>query len=84
MGVHLRKYGSEGIRVWYIGNLAATDTVTLPSKFSPNVNGGGLSHYTLYNAPERDTRDVPDGGTTAALLGLSMVGLGLIRRHINL
>ena len=74
------KYGNEGIRVWYIGNLAPTDTVTLPSKFSSTVRGGGLSHYTLYNAP---TTTVPDGGTTAALLGLSIVGLGMIRRRFN-
>ena len=76
------KYGSFGIRVWYIGNLAPTDTVTLPQKFNGGTTGpGGLSHYTLYNANQFD---VPDGGTTAALLGLSLVGLGMIRRRINL
>lgn len=76
------KYGSLGIHVWYIGDLAPTDTVTLPQKFGGGTTGpGGLSHYTLYNANQFD---VPDGGTTAALLGLSMVGLGMIRRRINL
>jgi hypothetical protein len=76
------KYGSFGIHVWYIGNLAPTDTVTLPQKFNGGTTGpGGLSHYTLYNANQFD---VPDGGTTAALLGLSLVGLGMIRRRINL
>ena len=75
------KYGSLGIHVWYIGNLAPTDTVTLPPKFGGTTGPGGLSHYTLYNANQFD---VPDGGTTAALLGLSLVGLGVIRRRINL
>ena len=76
------KYGNFGIHVWYIGNLAPTDTVTLPQKFGGGTTGpGGLSHYTLYNANQFD---VPDGGTTAALLGLSLVGLGMIRRRINL
>ena len=74
------KYGNDGIHVWYIGNLAATDTVTLPANFDGNT-GPGLSHWTLYTA---DQFDVPDGGTTAALLGLSLVGLGMIRRRINL
>jgi hypothetical protein len=74
------KYGNDGIHVWYIGNLAATDTVTLPQKFA-GTTGPGLSHFTLYTA---DQFDVPDGGTTAALLGLSLVGLGMIRRRINL
>ena len=74
------KYGNDGIRVWYIGNLAATDTVTLPTNFN-GTTGPALSHWTLYTA---DQFDVPDGGTTAALLGLSLVGLGMIRRRFNL
>ena len=74
------KYGNDGIHVWYIGNLAATDTVTLPTNFN-GTTGPGLSHWTLYTA---DQFDVPDGGTTAALLGLSLVGLGMIRRRFNL
>jgi hypothetical protein len=74
------KYGSEGIRYWYIGGLLPTDFVTLPPKFAGTTGPGGLSHYTLYNVPGRT---VPDGGTTAALLGLSIVGLGMIRRRIN-
>jgi hypothetical protein len=74
------KYGNDGIHVWYIGNLAATDTVTLPTNFD-GITGPGLSHWTLYTA---DQFDVPDGGTTAALLGLSLVGLGMIRRRFNL
>jgi hypothetical protein len=78
------KYGNDGIRYWYIGGLLPTDFVTLPQKFLPGTTGnrgGGLSHFTLYNVPGRT---VPDGGTTAALLGLSIVGLGMIRRRINL
>jgi hypothetical protein len=75
------KYGNEGIYVWYIGNLNPASTFTLQQSFGPTGGGTGISHYTLYNA---GGTTVPDGGTTAALLGLSMVGLGMIRRRINL
>ena len=74
----LAKYGQAGrwgSHIWYIGALDGSHSV--PS----NIGGNDLSHYSLYNA---DQFDVPDGGTTAALLGLSMVGLGMIRRRFNL
>ena len=76
----LAKYGSGqsggGSYVWYIATLDGTQT--LPATFG--TGGPGISHYSLYNA----TVSAPDGGTTAALLGLSMVGLGMIRRRFNL
>ena len=76
----LAKYGSGqsggGSYVWYIGGLVADQT--LPANFG--AGGPGISHYSLYNATGTS---VPDGGATAALLGLSMVGLGMIRRRFN-
>ena len=78
----LAKYGSGpsggGSHVWYIATLDGTQT--LPANFG-GAGTPGISHYSLYNGT---TTTVPDGGTTAALLGLSMVGLGMIRRRINL
>ena len=78
----LAKYGSEqsggGSHVWYIATLDGTQS--LPALFG-GTGTPGISHYSLYNGT---VTTVPDGGTTAALLGLSMVGLGLIRRRINL
>jgi hypothetical protein len=77
----IAKYGSGpsggGSYVWYIADLGAGQT--LPTNFG--TGGPGLSHYTLFNAT---TTTVPDGGATAALLGLSMVGLGMLRRRFNL
>ena len=77
----LAKYGSGpsggGSYVWYIGTLDGTQS--LPATFG--TGGLAISHYSLYNAT---VTNVPDGGTTAALLGLSMVGLGMIRRRFNL
>lgn len=37
-----------------------------------------ISGFTAFN-----TTTVPDGGTTAALLGLGMLGLGILRRRIR-
>ena len=43
---------------------------------SGNGNPEGLSHYVLYKCEGQTT---PDGGATAALLGLGLAGLGGLR-----
>jgi len=62
------RYGAE---VWYVGGL--TGTITIPAL------GGkyGLSGWTLFTPG--DDHQVPDGGSTVALLGLSLTGLAGIR-----
>ena len=40
-----------------------------------NGKGYGLSHYTVFSS-----RSVPDGGATAALLGVGLLGLAAFRR----
>jgi VPDSG-CTERM motif len=61
-------YGAE---VWFIGDLSGT--ITIPA------TGGkyGLSGWTLFG-PGGGSH-VPDGGTTAALLGLGLSSLAAIR-----
>lgn len=62
-------WGSE---VWYVGDLSGTITI-------PATGGGyGLSGWTLFNP---GGTSVPDGGTTALLLGLGLVGLSFIARR---
>ena len=41
--------------------------------------GYGLSHYTYFGS----STSVPDGGSTAALLGSVLVGLGMLRRRFG-
>lgn len=54
--------------------------------FTPNANGsgpngfGGLSFIDLWDHVPSHTPGVPDGGTTAMLLGGALAGLGMIRR----
>jgi hypothetical protein len=71
----LAKYGvgqDGGTLVWYIAGLL--DIIQLPaSAFS----GTGLSHTTFFNA----SASVPDGGLTATLLGLGLVGLAYFSRR---
>ena len=63
-----------GDEVWYIGGLSGT--ITIPLKGLPQQdNHYGLSHFSLFN-PGTST---PDGGTTAALLGLALTGLAGLR-----
>jgi hypothetical protein len=64
-------YGSE---VWYIGGL--TGIITIPAF------GGqyGLSGWTLFTP---NGAQVPDGGSTVALLGLALAGLTVVRARLQ-
>jgi VPDSG-CTERM motif len=63
-------YGSE---VWYVGDLSGT--ITIPA----TAGGYGLSGWTLFGP---GVPGVPDGGTTAMLLGTALGALGLARRFL--
>jgi hypothetical protein len=63
---------------WYLFDLEelgwnGTETLNL-STFWPG--NGAISHVSLHGTQ----RTVPDGGTTAALLGLGMLGIAAVRR----
>ena len=63
-------YGSE---VWYVGNLSGIITI-------PDTAGGyGLSGWTLFGSGA----SIPDGGTTAMLLGAALGALGMARRFLK-
>ena len=72
----LAKYGvgsnAAGTHVWYVGDL--TGVVDIPATFE----GNGLSHSTLLTG---GGTTVPDGGTTAVLLGLGLVAISFIARR---
>jgi hypothetical protein len=57
------------------GSLTFDSTV-----FNANNQPEGLSHYVLYKCEGQAT---PDGGTTAALLGLGLAGLGGLRARFG-
>ena len=61
------KYGRDSY-VYYIGDISGE--IELP--VSGWRNGSGLSHYALVESTTR----VPDGGSTALLLGLACIALG--------
>jgi VPDSG-CTERM motif len=65
---------NAGSEVWYIGGLSGV--ITIPAKGLPDVgNKYGLSGWSLF----KGTVSTPDGGTTAALLGLALTGLAGLR-----
>jgi hypothetical protein len=72
------KYGKSGsgqISVYfYVGGLGSVNLSNTVS-FGTAVSGA-LSHWSLFNP-----HGVPDGAATAALLGLSLLGLGVIARR---
>jgi len=64
-------YGSE---VWYVGDLSGK--ITIPA----TAGGYGLSGWTLFGP---GGQGVPDGGTTAMLLGAALSVLGMARRYMS-
>ncbi len=74
----LAKYGQDAY-VWYVGGIGGE--VQIPANLG---QGGGLSHWSLYNPSEgHDDPKVPDAGGTAALLGLGIALLGLSGRKFR-
>jgi VPDSG-CTERM motif len=65
-----QNYGSE---VWYVGDLSGI--ITIPA----TAGGYALSGWTLFGP---GVPGVPDGGTTAMLLGAALSVLGIARRYI--
>ena len=65
-------YGSE---VWYVGDLSGI--ITIPA----TAGRYGLSGWTLFGP---GVPGVPDGGTTAMLLGTALSALGIARRALKL
>ena len=72
----LLKYGNVAY-VHYLGNLA-DGLYDLNLKEFADGSGQGLSHASWFTP---GGTSVPDGGTTAVLLGLSLVGLSFIARR---
>ena len=72
----LGKYDAAqaGALVWFLGDFAG-GIIEIPTEF----NGHDLSHTSFFGGTgER----VPDGGTTAVLLGSALLGLALIQRRL--
>jgi hypothetical protein len=65
-------YGSE---VWYVGDLSGI--ITIPA----TAGRYGLSGWTLFGP---GVPGVPDGGTTAMLLGAALGALGVARRVLKI
>ena len=68
---------NAGSEVWYIGGL--TGTITIPSK---GLDGQkyGLSGWSIWGGTPVST---PDGGATAALLGLGLASLAGLRARFG-
>jgi len=67
-------YSGLGAEVWYVGDLHGV--ITIPGIF----NLCGLTKWTLFGP---GGQGVPDGGTTAMLLGTALGALGMARRFLK-
>lgn len=61
--------------IYYVGGLTGTITV-----YNDTGNGNGESHYDLFTG---GPTNVPDGGTTALLLGVAFAGLATLKRKFK-
>ena len=68
---------NAGSEVWFVGGLSGL--IDIPADGIP-PGSYGLSGWTLFGP---GGNQVPDGGTTAALLGAALAGMGLLRRYIK-
>jgi VPDSG-CTERM motif len=68
-------YSGLGAEVWYVGDLHGV--ITIPAIF----NLCGLTKWTLFGP---GGAGVPDGGTTAMLLGAALGALGMARRVLRI
>jgi hypothetical protein len=73
--LHWGGQGGGWEQAFYIAGLTGTFSFSPPPGGNPAV--GGLSFYSVYGA------GVPDGGTTAAMLGGVLMTIGLIRRKLS-
>jgi len=73
------KYQNDVSQVWWIGDVLHFDgdQFVIPLV---GPNGGALLHWTVFPGGEV----VPDGGTTAMLLGAALGGLGMARRFLKI
>jgi hypothetical protein len=63
------------MEAYYINGLSSFTLVN-------DVNRNGWSGFELWD-PQTQTDQVPDGGTTLALLGAAVSSLALIRRRLT-
>jgi len=69
-------------------NIIATDSVSDTSWFTVAVAGNNIDHFRIFSSglvvydtiTFNQQTSVPDGGTTVAMLGLALVGVGAARR----
>ena len=70
--------------LYYIGSDTGTYTFVAPWNTAPDPDKQyGLSFYSFYSEVP-PTSNVPDGGSTVALLGLGMIGMTVIGRRVKL
>jgi hypothetical protein len=75
-------YGSGingGLEIWDIASILGGSTIDL----SLTADGLNLSGWVLFNPSSNSNQSVPDGGPTALLLGIGLLGVCLTCRYLS-
>lgn len=77
-------YGDLEFNLTRTSGLLTTDFIANAKGyyFGADLTDGNNTGSQAWTTPSRDERSVPDGGTTAALLGIACMGIGLLRRSL--
>jgi hypothetical protein len=71
--------GAQGtLQVWDVSGLTGSVTVA-----GQDENGKTPNVSYLFNAVQSHNIQIPDGGTTIALLGFALAGVGFLRRKLG-
>lgn len=79
--IYLLVAGSSTNPDWKVYDLSAwngTETISINNPFGPNK---AIDYLKIYMGNQTTTTGVPDGGTTALMLGSILLGMGMIARR---
>lgn len=79
----MAKDGNMGTYIWDVSFWNGKDTLYIPNPWlAAQGKAKTYSHITIWGSVGEDNK-VPDVGTTAILLGLGLIGLGIFRRQVK-
>jgi len=80
--------GTQGDQLYRLYSVSSDETLTSGSPQTITIDGDkGISHFSFFGSegegPGPGGTGVPDGGTTAMLMGASLAGISVLRKYLR-